>query len=243
MSMDSYQAFIIQRAAEIRRIARQTCGEHTAEDVQVEAWLIAERISTKRGFSINFSHRADQEQVLAWLYNHLVKYADKQIRYAVKLDKDWDKEDADAAVHAMARLLTAPDSFDPAVMLLRQEDEPDPLGLSKHSYSQASAYVILLSRFDWDAEELAVHLCIVVHTLRARLRWFGAWTRWQGSLFDGVQTIPLDFEPTKARKLERSASKPEESVPQLSWNFSVKSSKVADLACRANAGVRSQLTE
>ena len=96
---------------DFRRISRQTSGEHTAEDVEVEAWLIAERISTRRGFTMNFSHRADQEQVLAWLHNHLVKYADNQLRDAVKLDKDWDKEDGDFAVHSMARLLTAPEVF------------------------------------------------------------------------------------------------------------------------------------
>ena len=60
MPMDPYQAFLVQRRTDLRRIARQTCAEHTAEDVEVEAWLIAERIATKRGFAINFSHRADQ---------------------------------------------------------------------------------------------------------------------------------------------------------------------------------------
>lgn len=222
MPMDSYQAFIIQRRSALRQIARQTCGEHTAEDVEVEAWLIAERISTKRGFPVNFSHRADQEQVLAWLHNELVKYADKRLRYAVKLDKDWDKEDGDSAVHAMARLLTAPETFDPAISLLRREGEPDPLALTQHSYSQASAYVILLCRFEWDAEELASHLRIVVQTLMARLRWFGAWTRWQASLFDGLQTIALDFQPTKARGLAHRAAEPPMPASQLAWQFAVR---------------------
>lgn len=222
MPMDSYQAFIIQRRSDLCRIARQTCGEHTAEDVEVEAWLIAEQIATKRGFPVNFSHRADQEQVLAWLHNELVKYADKRLRYAVKLDKDWDKEDADSAVHAMARLLTAPEAFDPAISLLRREEAPDPLSLTQHSYSQASAYVILLCRFEWDAEELASHLRIVVQTLMARLRWFGAWTHWQASLFDGLQTIALDFEPTKARGFSHRAAGPPMPASQLAWQFAVR---------------------
>ncbi|MDY0748968.1 hypothetical protein SNE35_31005 [Paucibacter sp. R3-3] len=220
MPMDPYRAFLVQRRADLRRIARQTCGEHTAEDVEVEAWLIAERIATKRGFAINFSHRADQEQVLAWLYGHLVKYADKQLRYAMKLDKDWDKEDADSAVHTMARLLTAPDVFDPAILLLRREEIPDPLSLTRHSYSQASAYVILLCRFDWDAQELAEHLRIVEQTLLARLRWFGAWTRWQAGLFDGLQTIAIDFEPTKRRSfVSRVHETAGGTESQLAWNF------------------------
>lgn len=222
MAMNSYQAFLVQRRTDLRRIAYQTRGEHTAEDVEVEAWLIAERIAKKRGFPIDFTNRSDQEQILAWLHNHLVKYADKQLRYAVKLDTDWDREDADSAIHKMARLLAAPESYDPAVLLLRREEVPDPLALTRHSYSQASAYVILLSRFDWDAEELAAHLRIVVQTLVTRLRWFGAWTRWQASLFDGIQTIAGDFEATKARSFGSRLHEPT-FIPdsQLAWQFAV----------------------
>lgn len=120
----------------------------------------------------------------------------------------------------MARLLTAPEVFDPAILLLRREDAPDPLELTRHSYSQASAYVILLCRFDWDAGELAAHLRIVVQTLLSRLRCFGAWTSWQASLFDGLQTIALDFEPTKAQPFASRLCEPAVSTdPQLAWNF------------------------
>lgn len=220
MAMDSYQAFIIQRRAELRRIAARTCGEHTVDDVEVEAWLIAERIGAKRGFPVNFSHREDQEQVLAWLHNEFVKWADKQVRYAVKLDKDWDNEDAEAAGQTLARMLTAPDIHDPAVLLLRREEVPDPLALTRHSYSQASAYVILLCRFEWDAEELASHLRVLVATLIAKVRWAGAWTRWQASLFDGVQSVDLDFEPTKARSCApRMPVFPFDLEAQLVWSF------------------------
>lgn len=220
MPMDAYQAFLVQRRAELRRIARLTCGEHTAEDVEVEAWLIADRIATKRGFAINFSHRADQEQVLGWLHNELVKFADKRLRYAVKLDKDWDKEDADGAVHTMARLLTAPEHFDPAVLLSSREDGPDPVALTRHSYSQASAYVILLCRFEWDAEELAAHLRIVRRTLIERVRWYGAWTSWQDGLVDGLQTIALDFEPTRAPMFALRLTVPADARElQTAWDF------------------------
>jgi len=221
--MDPSQAFIVQRSSDLRRIARQTRGEHSLEDVAAEVWLMAERIATKRGFAFNFSHRCDQEQLLAWLYNHLVKYADKRLRYAVKLDKDWDNEDAESTTHSMARLLAAPDSFDPAVLLLKRETGPDPLLLTRHSYSQASAYVILLCRFDWDTEELATHLHIVTRTLLARLRWCGAWTRWQASLFDGLQVIALDFEPTKARALAPRMQASGAADAQQTWPFPMPS--------------------
>ena len=46
--MEPCQAFVVQRRAELRRIACQTCGEHTGGDVEVETWLIADRIATIR---------------------------------------------------------------------------------------------------------------------------------------------------------------------------------------------------
>lgn len=227
MPMEPFQAFLVQRRSELRRIARMTRGEHTPEDVENEAWLIADRIASKRGVPINFSLRTDQELVLGWLHNEVVKYADKQVRYAVKLDKDWDKEDADSTAYTMAQLLTAPETFDPAILLLRREEVPDPHALTKHSYSQASAYVILLSRFDWDTDELAAHLRILVRTLRDRVHWSHAWTRLQNSLFDGLQTVPLDFEPTKARVLASRYQEPDGQglgVSQFAWAFAMDAS-------------------
>lgn len=220
MPMDPFQAFVVQRRADFRRIARQTDGEHTAEDVENEAWLIAERIAVKRGSVVNFSLRTDQELVLAWLHNELVRYADKQIRYAVKLDKDWDNDDAELAENTLARTLAAPDVADPAVYLLRRQEVPDLLALAQHSYSQAAAYGILLHRFERDAEELAAHIRISTSTLHGRLQWFMAWIRWQSSLFDGVQAVPVDFEPTKARLLApRPSAQDQPDRHQLVWTF------------------------
>lgn len=223
MAIDSYQAFIIQRRSDLRRIAAQTRGEHALEDVEAEAWLIAERIAAKRGFEVRFSLRTDQELVLAWLHNELVKYADKQLRFAVKLDKGWDQEDADGVVHSMASLLAAPESFDPAKRLALLEETPNAAQVTRHSYSQASAYVILLYRFDWDASDLAHHLCMVVATLRARLRWHAALMRRQPSLFGGVQTIALDFEPTRQKLKFHAASKQSEEALQLDWTLAAQS--------------------
>lgn len=196
----SIKLFLDSRRQDLRRIAARTCGEYTVDDVCSEAWLIAEEISQKRGFAIDFLNRDDQEQMLSWLYVRLVRYADKSVRYAVKLDRDWDAEDADSAMGALARLLTAPDQFDPLVRLLDEEDRFDPMALIQYSYSQASAYVILLHRFDWDLADLADHLRIVVATLRAKVCASGAWMSSQPSLFDRINTIDLDFLPRLAKR-------------------------------------------
>ncbi|MGJ7538518.1 MULTISPECIES: hypothetical protein [unclassified Variovorax] len=126
---DPLLSFLSARRADFRRIAARTCGEHTVEDVSAESWLIAEEISRKRGLAIDFLNTDDQELVLSWLHCKLVRYADKSVRFAVKLDKDWDNQDAESAMNALARLLTAPEQFDPLVRMLDEEEKFDPLAL------------------------------------------------------------------------------------------------------------------
>ncbi len=215
-SGESIKLFLDSRRQDLRRIAARTCGEYTIEDVCSEAWLIAEEISQKRGFAIDYLNWDDQEKLLSWLYARLVRYADKSVRFAVKLDRDWDAEDADSAMGALVRLLTAPDQFDPLVRLLDDEDRFDPMALIQYSYSQASAYVILLHRFDWDLADLADHLRIVVATLRANVCASGAWMAGQPSLFDRINTIDLDFLPRVAKRYVSSKDAASDQT-QLAW--------------------------
>lgn len=90
------------------------------------------------------------------------------------------------------------------------------MALIQYSYSQASAYVILLHRFDWDLADLADHLCIVVATLRAKVCASGAWMASQPSLFDRINTVELDFSPRLGKRY--ALRKDVESIQaQLAW--------------------------
>jgi hypothetical protein len=196
---DAFLAFVQLKRAKLRYIASSTCGEHTVDDVMGEAWLIADRISRKRGFDVDFGNADDQETVLAWLFNELVRFADKHTRYAVRLDKDWDQEDAGAAVEALSRFLIAPEAFDPAVAHELDDARQERMAVVKHSYSQAVAYLILLERFRWDMDDLADHLNVVAGTLQSRIRQCAAWIRQQPSLFDRICVIESGFTPWVAR--------------------------------------------
>ncbi len=181
------------------------------------AWLIADRIGRKRGFDVDFGNPHDQEIVLAWLFNELVRFADKQVRYAVRLDKDWDQEDAGAAVEALSRFLIAPEEFDPAIAHELEQEREGRMAVIKHSYSQAAAYLILLERFTWDMDDLADFLKVVTATLRGRIQQSSAWIRQQPSLFDRICAVERDFAPWVARSaLERQSI---EALPsgQLVW--------------------------
>lgn len=200
ISVGGIAQFFNDRAADLRQIARGTKGEIEVSEVESEAWLAAVEIEKKRGYRIDFTDAADQQTLLARLYNRLVKYAEKHIRYAVKLDTDWDREESTAFGAVLARLLTAPTTADPLVQLQQRQDSKEVAVAVQRSYSQASAYVILLTRFEWEAKELADHLRISVTTLKLRLKRSGVTVKVQPSLFDGIEIICPDFLPLILRR-------------------------------------------
>lgn len=210
--------FLASRCADLRKIASRTCGDHTFDDVCGEVWLVANDIARKRGLAIDFLNADDQELILSWLHCRLVRFAEKSVRFAVKLDRDWDTEDAESAMNALARLLTAPEQFDPLVKMQAEEDRFSPLALIQHSYSQASAYVILLHRFDWDLEALAEHLRLAAATVRHKIVSSGVHMRAQPSLFDRISSIDLAFVPTIARRLAHEAMPDPGQVQPWLWS-------------------------
>lgn len=213
---NSFLNFCEARQSDLRRIARQS-REFCLDDMQGEAWLIAEKIELRRGRAVNFADAADQETVLAWLYRELVTYAEKAVRFAIRLDKDWDSEDSPG--NLLDQLLTAPDHSDPMARMLDEQAQRDVLEALQASYSQAAAYVILLDRFDWEMVALAEHLRVVLTTLHGRIAWSCRHMKMQPSLFDRVQVVPSDFLPTQARMLATRTPSIEAPTVQLAWDF------------------------
>jgi hypothetical protein len=210
--------FFREKASALRRIAGATRGDMSFEDVKQEAWIVAADMEQRRGYPVDFTDPVDTESVLSWLYRRLVTFAEKQMRHAVRLDKDWDREDAGGAASALARLLTSPLESDPLVRLQQSDAEVDHLRLVKHSYSEASAYVILLARHEWDLDQLAGYLRIAARTLRRRLRTSGVTAKQQPSLFDGSSVIDPDFQPKRERRFVVRLFV-EAAVFQRAWRF------------------------
>lgn len=211
-------AFLNTRRSDLRRIASSSRGDYTIDDVFSEAWLVSDDIRRKRGFAVDFSNHDDQETVLSWLYSKLVRFSEKHIRFAVKLDKDWDSEDSELSINRLARLLSAPEHFDPSICMELKQEHADPLELTKHSYSQASAYVILLERFNWELESLSEHLQLVASTVRLKIIASSQHMQRQPSLFDRIQRVEYEFQPTIGRRMIRFAANEGQSK-QLAWEF------------------------
>lgn len=195
-----FEVFLANRHADLRRIASRTRGEFSGDDLAAEAWLLAIEIGQKRGWPFNFLDEDDQDTLFAWLHNRFVRYAEKAVRYAVRLDRDWDSEDSEQTGSALARLLTAPLDTDPQIRQQAIDEQGDLVAAVMRSYSEATAYVLLLIRVDWHLEDLADLLLIGCGTLKQRLRASGLRARVQPSLFDGVDRIDPDFDPWRKRR-------------------------------------------
>lgn len=198
--MHRFEVFSRERRNDLKRIAYATRGEMTADDLTSEAWLLAQDIEEKLGRPFDFASELDQDRLLAWMYSKFVKYADKAVRNAVKLDVGWDDEAEEGAGVRLSKLLTAPDNSDPHKQRMAQEESLELLQAVRRSYSQAAAFVILLVRTDWDVRALAADLWLGVATLRRRMGQAADLATRQSTLFDGVEEIPLDFAPYRRRR-------------------------------------------
>lgn len=197
----SFEQFLQRRQQELQRIARATRGELCLHDVQSEAWLTALRIQERRGREFDFADEDDQDQLLAWLYQDLVKWADTKIRYAVKLDQSADDDDHDRTGAMLARTLTAPLETDPQVLQGMVEEQADFRTRVLKSYSQAAAYALLLLRVQGSIADLATLLYTTRSTVLKRMRRAGLLALRQPTLFDGVSQIDPGFEPWQKRNL------------------------------------------
>lgn len=189
------------------------------DDLISESWLIAIEIGQRRDWTFDFGDEDDQDTLFAWMHNRFVKYAEKAVRHAIKLDRDWDNEDGERAGATLARLLTAPLDSDPQAAQQAHEEQHELVAIVRHSYSEASAYVLLLIRVDWHIEDLAALLRIGISALRQRLKKAGLLVRVQSSLFDGVDVVDSDFIPRQGSWPSRRTEQDNVLGPQTALPF------------------------
>ena len=157
---EAFQRFVKAYRPRFKDIARKTDDEYAPDDIEGEAWLMAPKVAQKLGVDLDFDDSLFQDRLVAFLYQELVKYADKTVRSALKLDKQFDGEDVAVDDHPAMRRLAASDFCDPLQHLIAAEEATD--GPREHAphESRAGAYVHLLRRFDNRMREVAQHLLI-----------------------------------------------------------------------------------
>ena len=157
---DAFQQFTVRRKKNLQSIARATRGEYRFEDVVNEAWIMASSLQTSDGRPLDLSDMDSQRRLLSYLFQHLVRYTEKKVRNAVRLDHAPKGSEHDGDAHPLAYLLVSNDGRDPLGELLEQEaDSALESGLCAHG-SLAAAYVYLLRRFRNNMSAVADHLRI-----------------------------------------------------------------------------------
>ncbi len=207
--MHGFETFQQDRKKDIDSIARATRGEMDPDELLSEAFLLALDIEGKTHQILDLTNSAHQELLLRWLNAKFVRFADKKMRTAARLDDGWDDESEELSAGArLASVLTAPETENPLTRQVMHEDQHDQLAAVQASYSEASAYTLLLIEWGWDFKGLAADLLLgSTKTLRNRVARAAEKKMWQPSLFDGVDQIDPRFRPARSRGTKRAMNK------------------------------------
>lgn len=216
----AFAEFIRSHSSSFRRIASNADASVSAQDVQQDAWLIANEIAEKRGKPIDFSNSDDQTTVISWLYSRFVKFTSKQLRNAVRIDGDDDDE------RSPSMTLLGSDNDNPLNQLLRSEDDRRETvrvpPIVRESYSQASAYAMLLAKSDGKWSVVAKLLGITRNAFVQRLRRAYTWIEVQPSLFDRVVCLDLDFMPCAIMSTTLSSARDRADPAQITEQLELK---------------------
>lgn len=201
MSLRSAGAFFARLIpsiiSDLRRIANRSRGETTVEDLQAEAWLVAEELSRDRDPPPDVGDKNFHQQILGRLYNRFVKFADKRFRFAVRLDEQHEDDDGGTRENPIAAALAAPEDSDPAYTLETREGERAQEQQILGRFAEAVAYMRIFATMKNDRLAIASHLAIATCTLRSRMKRAEQVVQRQPSLFDGITAIPGDFMPPR----------------------------------------------
>lgn len=123
---------------------------------------MAHTLRADDGSPLNLRDEAHQQRLLAWLYQHLVRYTELNVRHAVRLDHSVSGSNEVEEGHPLARTLASDAGRSVLDMLLEREaDQSSDAALHAHG-SLAAAYVRLLRHFDNRMDAVADHLRISV---------------------------------------------------------------------------------
>ncbi|GAQ27634.1 hypothetical protein K6V18_16320 [Ralstonia insidiosa] len=199
---------------DLRRIASRSRGETTVEDLQTEAWLVAEELSRDRDPPPDASDKGFQQQILGRLYNRFVKFADQHLRFAARIDEQREDDDGGVRENSIAAALAAPPEYDPSRAIENREDERKQERQILGYFAEAVAYLRIFAAMKNDRCAVADHLAIGAGTLRRRIE-HAEWTvKIQPSLFDGITAIPDDFMPPRGNRLTLVTTRNESRLPR-----------------------------
>lgn len=205
MRPEQFERFKQAHRRKFKQIARATGYEHSPEDVESEAWLMAITMQQQSADDIDFMQAAAGDRLFAYLYQHLVRYTETQVRHAVRLDH-WENDEGPAE-HPLLRKL-ATEAAGPAIDFSGGDEEVT--GKVNPHGSRAAAYVRLLEHVGNDAGRLAEHLMISLSWCYRCCKLARDTVARQLQL---PQTLEEDFMPRRWRSYKIAAAAPPLQLP------------------------------
>lgn len=193
--MDEFARFLLKVRNRLVRIAHASKSDMTGPDLQADVWIAAHEIAQRRGYEIDFADETDQELILSKVYSLARKQSDWRLRTSLSIDAECD------GMLSWAERLPEETSTDPICVLLGRELEVAQTKKLRSSYSQAKAYIVVLSRLDNDRHRLSAYLVISLTTLHQRIARAIETALRQPSLFEGYEQIGHDFSPLAGREV------------------------------------------
>jgi len=177
-----------------RRIAKATRNECEHDDVQNEAWILAERWA-QAGTPIDFDDQKDIDKLFSFLYNKLVKHVEKKIRNAVRLDHYSYGDNSESEVHPLMNKLETSETSRPLQMLLALESATDQSREPESHESRAGAYLYLLQHHRNKMRSVADQLLISLSYCYYRFNEALEMARSQSDLPDTIGKLSPAFSP------------------------------------------------
>lgn len=190
-ALEPFETLYKSLLPKLRFIASQTQGETTIDDLMSEVWLLREELQSDKKITTLSNHEV-QQNIFLRLYGRFVKFANKGLRYAIRLDHIIDDENGDNKNWLDSLAAT---SEDHEAYLCRVEEELQQEAQLKGCFSQATAYLRLLENFKSNKAAIAKHLALSLSWLRRKIQRARNHVECQRSLFDNVEEIAENFMP------------------------------------------------
>lgn len=198
---DFFARLIYSLAADLRKIAGGSSGEVTVEELQAETWIAAAELSDGEGAAPEPTDDDFRGKILSRLWKKFGRFTDRPLKFAYRLDDDYEGEDG-VRENSVSASLQAPSSFEPEEALIARQEalENDEETRLAERFAEAVAYVRVSDSFDRDWPAIASHLAIAESTLFKRIRRAKRTVEVQSSMFDGIEHVPQDFMPPQRRR-------------------------------------------
>ncbi|MBU9224710.1 hypothetical protein [Burkholderia multivorans] len=180
---------------QLERIAWSSQGDHSVDDLTSETWLIVDELHADPDAAPDPEDESLRNMIVARLHRQFGKFANRKERFAARIDRDDIDDNGDPLPSAIGARLSAPRQYEPLVVLEMRESADAVARVISECFSEAVAYMRTFEKFDGDKESVAQYLAIRIRTLDCRVERASNVQRFQPSIFDGIERIPVDFMP------------------------------------------------